>query len=108
MIIADFFKASDNKLKGFSVSGHSMTAESGSDICCASVSSAVMLTANLITDAFKEDAKVRVTDNEIKLKLGEDAEGTGDKLVLGLLEHLYFIGEQFPGAVKVSVIELDG
>ena len=108
MIIADFFKTPDNKLKGFSVSGHSMTAESGLDICCASVSSAVMLTANTVTDSFKLDAKVRVEENEIKLKLGDDPEGQGDKLVLALLEHLYFIGEQFPGAVKVSVIELDG
>ena len=72
MIIADFFKSPDNKLKGFSVSGHSMTAESGQDICCASVSSAVMLTANTVTDSFKLDAKVRVEENEIKLKLGDD------------------------------------
>ena len=108
MIIADFFRAPDDKLKGFSVSGHSMTAPAGEDICCASVSSAVMLTANTLTEAFKIEAKVKVLDNEIKLKLGNDSTGEGDKLVLGLLVQLYNISEQFPNAVKVSVIDLDG
>ena len=108
MIIAVFFRAPDDKLKGFSVSGHSMTAYAGEDICCASVSSAVMLTANTVTDVFKIDAKVKVLDNEIKLKLGDDPTGEGDKLILALLIQLYNVSEDFPGAVKVSVIDLDG
>ena len=106
MIHAEFFRSSStDKLLGFSISGHAGFADEGFDIVCASVSSAVMLTANTVTECFKLNAKVADNGNEILLKLGEDPEGTGDKLVLGLMTHLYLLSEQFPDAVKVSVHE---
>ena len=52
MIVAKFFKSS-RKFIGFQISGHAGFAESGYDIVCASVSSAVQLTANNITEIFK-------------------------------------------------------
>jgi uncharacterized protein YsxB (DUF464 family) len=39
MITAEFYRTSDNKLIGFSVSGHAGMADFGQDIACASVSS---------------------------------------------------------------------
>lgn len=104
MVKASFFKNADNKLLGFSLSGHADFSEMGSDIACASISSAVMLTVNTITDFFKIDAKVRVLENEIMLKLiGADDEG--DKLLLSLITHLYEIQSQFPGSIEITIYE---
>lgn len=103
MIKADFYRDSREKLLGFEVSGHAGLADEGQDVCCASVSSAVMLAANTITEAFRITAKVSVEENEIMLKLGEDPQGEGDKVLLGLLSHLYLLQEEFPGYVMVKV-----
>lgn len=106
MINAEFFKSAETeRMLGFSVSGHSGMADMGFDIVCASVSSAVMLTANTISEIFKLEAKVKDLGNEILLKLGNDPDGTGDKLLLGLLTHLYMVSEQFPQALKVVVTD---
>jgi hypothetical protein len=107
MIEAKFFRSSDTeKLLGFVVSGHAGYAESGQDIVCAAVSSAVMLTANSVTEVFALNAKVREEpDGDIYLKLTEDPDGTGDKLLLGLLTHLYMIDKEFPKTIKIGVID---
>ncbi|MBP3272559.1 MAG: ribosomal-processing cysteine protease Prp [Ruminococcus sp.] len=106
MIDAQFYRSGQTqKLLGFGISGHAGYADEGFDIVCASVSSAVMLTANDITEVFGLDAKVRDENNEILLKLGEDKDGTGDKLLLGLLTHMYLLSQQFPDSVKVKVID---
>lgn len=86
---------------GFHVSGHAGFSDFGSDIACASVSSAVMLTANTITEVFKINAKVEVNENEILLKLLEDKDGNGDKLLLGLLMQMDLLSDEFPGAIKI-------
>lgn len=103
MIIADFFRDSENMLKGFRITGHAGMADHGHDVCCASVSSAVMLVANTVTEAFKIEAKVSVKENEIMLKLRNDENGEGDKLLLGLLTHIYFLVDEFSGRIKVRV-----
>lgn len=104
MIIADFFRSSDDKLKGFSVSGHAGLADFGHDVCCASVSSAVMMTANTITEVFKIKAEVKVLENEIMLNIKDDDEqGNGDKVLLGLMTHLYCLKDEFGGLINVKV-----
>lgn len=102
MITADFFKSQNDKLLGFSISGHSGYDDAGKDIVCAAVSSAVMLTANTATEIFKLDAKVRSDENQVCFKLsGED--DLGDKLLISLLNHLYFISNEYPGCVKINL-----
>lgn len=103
MISADFFRNSRDMLTGFSVKGHAGLADFGSDICCASVSSAVMMTANTITEVYKIDAYVSVDENEISLKLRSDEKGDGDRLILGLLTHLELLCDEFPGHIKLRV-----
>jgi uncharacterized protein YsxB (DUF464 family) len=105
MIVAEFYRKADNKLVGFDISGHAGFADFGQDIACASVSSAVMLAVNTITDVFMIDAKTSVYENDILLKLKDDPTGAGDKLLLGLLSHLYLLCEEFPEAIKVKIIE---
>lgn len=106
MIVADFYKGSDEMLKGFRITGHAGMADFGQDVCCASVSSAIMLTANTVTEAFKINAKVSVEENEIMLKLLDDKQGEGDKILLGLLTHLYFLCDEFGGRIKIKVHNL--
>ena len=101
MVTARFYKNSDNRMLGFHISGHAGYAEAGSDIACASVSSAVMLTANTITEVYKIDAKVEVNEDEILLKLKEDKDDNGDKLILGLLLQMDILSDEFPGSIKI-------
>ena len=103
MICADFFRNEHDRLVGFLITGHAGYADYGEDVCCASVSSAVMLTANTVTEAFKIKADVAVEENEIILRLENDSSEEGDKLLLGLLTHLYFLAEEFSGRIKVTV-----
>ena len=106
MIVADFYKSKSDKLMGFRVTGHADYGQFGHDVACASVSSAVMMAANTITEAFKVDAKVSVDENEIIVKLAADDEGNGDKVILGLLTHMYFLSEDYTGCIKVRVNEI--
>jgi uncharacterized protein YsxB (DUF464 family) len=105
MIVAEFYRTADNRLIGFDISGHADFADFGKDIACASVSSAVMLAVNTMTDVFMIDAKTSVYENDILLKLKDDSTGAGDKLLLGLLSHLYLLCEEFPEAIKVKIVE---
>lgn len=106
MIVADFYKSKSDKLLGFRVTGHAGMADFGHDVACASVSSAVMMAANTITEAFKVEADVVVEENDILLKLISDEESNGDKVLLGLLTHLYFLCDEFQGCIKVKVIDI--
>ncbi len=105
MLLARFYRSKQNKLLGFHLSGHAEYDEEGLDIVCASVSSAVMLTSNTITDIYKLNAKVEVLEDDILLKLRDDPDGDGDKLLLGLLMHLYLIEGEYGQSIKVEVIE---
>ena len=102
MIAADFFKNESDMLTGFRVSGHAGLADLGFDVCCASVSSAVMMVANTITEAFKLEADVEVGENEIKLSM-KDPDENADKVLMGLLIHLYNLNDEFPGHIKLKV-----
>jgi uncharacterized protein YsxB (DUF464 family) len=102
MIAADFFKNESDMLTGFRVSGHAGLADLGFDVCCASVSSAVMMAANTITEAFKLEADVEVGENEIKLSMKKPDENA-DKVLMGLLIHLYNLKDEFPGHIKLKV-----
>ena len=102
MIAADFFKNESDMLTGFRVSGHAGLADFGFDVCCASVSSAVMMAANTITEAFRLEADVEVGENEIRLDMKKPDENA-DKILMGLLIHLYNLKDEFPGHIKLKV-----
>lgn len=104
MIQAEFFELG-RKLTGFSINGHAGYADSGNDIVCAAVSSAVQLAANIITDGFHIDADVLVDENTItcKLKCADDS----SVAVLNMLkEHLIILSEDFPKTIKITTLEV--
>ena len=73
MIKAKFFQK-NGKLTGFEISGHAGFDLYGKDIVCASVSSAVQLTANGITEILGKKADVSVLDNLVSLSLVDSFE----------------------------------
>ncbi len=104
MIRAEFYE-SQGKLKGFSISGHAGYAENGFDIVCAAVSSAVELTANLITDGFNIPAKV-MAENDTVICMVESSDQNSDKLLKMLNIHLGYISEEFPNTIKITTTEV--
>ncbi len=99
------FLTTDGKLKGFAVKGHAGYARSGKDIVCASVSSAVMLTVNLASEAFGIETDTYVGDDEIRCTFKESSP-EGEKLLTGLKSHLEILSEDYPKFVKVNTSEV--
>ena len=97
MITVNFFEGK----KGFRISGHSGYSHQGSDIVCSSVSSAVYLVANTVTDIIGAEADIKVEDGFMELKIREVSHGT-DILIDGLRLHLTQLSEQYPQYVIVK------
>ncbi len=104
MILAQFL-TTKGKLKGFAIKGHAGYALFGEDIVCASVSSAVMMTANTVTEVFGVKADICVNENEIRCGLLEDSL-EASKLIEGLKLHLTLLGEDYPNTIKVNISEV--
>ena len=87
----------NDRLTGFDISGHAMFAESGSDIVCASVSSAAYMAANTVIGAA---AEVSVGEAEMHFLLKEDNEAAFAVLD-GLRLHLTELSKQYPKNIKI-------
>ena len=59
----------DDRITGFSVSGHSGYAESGSDIICAAITAIVTMAEATINDVCGANAKVRVKKEDARITL---------------------------------------
>lgn len=87
-----------------SVKGHAGYAEHGQDIVCAAVSSAVQLTANLLTETFGEDAQVSAKGDTVNIRTGGSE--ISAKLLDALYVHLQCISEEFPDTIKFEFTEV--
>ena len=105
MIHADFTRT-EGKLTAFSLRGHAGYDDYGKDIVCASVTSAVQLTANAITEVLKVKADVKVLDNLIQLKLPEKCPQEAYSFMEALRLHLEILSEDYEGTIKVKVSEV--
>ena len=105
MIQANFTKTG-GKLTAFSLRGHAGYDEFGRDIACASVTSAVQLTANAITEVLKVQAEVQALDNQIRLKLPKNCAQEAFAFMDALLLQLEILAEDFEGTIKVKVSEV--
>ncbi len=102
MIRARFY-GSKGALSGFELSGHAGLAESGSDVACAAVSSAVQLTVNLL-DEFGCSPEVEVGDNIIRCKVkGEDK---SSRFLFRLKQHLEAVLEEYPDTINITISEV--
>ncbi len=105
MILVDFFKRNSEYL-GFQISGHAGYDDVGMDIACASVSSAVQLTANTITDFMNIKADVDVSSNVISLKINEDCARMGSIMIESLKCHLELLSQQFDETITIKATEV--
>ncbi len=93
MIKATFFK---NKgfISGFLIKGHSGYAEEGSDVICASVSSAAYMAANTLTEIVGTEADITVDDGYLRLTVKETNDKT-EIVLQGLELHISTLAQDY-------------
>ena len=105
MIHADFVKTGD-LLTGFCLTGHAGYDDYGHDIVCASVTSAVQMAANGITEVLKLPAKVDVEENLIRVTLPSRQREKGQPFLQALLLHLRLLAQDYEGTIQVNLSEV--
>ena len=104
MTRCEFF-TEDDRITGFSVSGHSGYAESGADIVCAAISAVVTMAEATINDVCGAKAKVRVKDEDARVTLllptSCDEEETVQAVLSGMLVTLLSLKEEYPDYIEV-------
>ena len=104
-MIQAVFEKKNGRFCSVTIEGHAGYADAGEDVVCASVSSAVQLTSNLITDTFREKAKVTVQDDLISIRLKENR-GNASAILNGLCDHLRYLSEDYPGTISIKILEV--
>lgn len=95
----------DGRITAFTLSGHSMAAEYGSDIVCAAVSSAVYMAANTMTEIVGVHADITVRDGYFHLAVAQrDAERCAP-ILQGLRLHLNELARQYPDHITMNMEE---
>ena len=104
MTRCEFFTEND-RITGFSVSGHSGYAEAGSDIVCAAISAVVTMAEATINDVCGAKAKVRVKEEDARITLmlpaSCDEEETIQAVLSGMLVTLLSFREDYPDFIEV-------
>ena len=104
MTRCEFF-TEDDRITGFSVSGHSGYAEAGADIVCAAITTAVTMAEATINDVCGAKAKVRVKEEDARITLtlpaSCDEEETVQAVLSGLMLTLISLREDYPDYIEV-------
>ena len=104
MTRCEFF-TEDERITGFSVSGHSGYAEAGADIVCAAVSTAVTMAEATINDVCGAKAKVRVKKEDARITLtlptSCDEEESVQAVLAGMLLYLCNLRDEYPDYIEV-------
>ena len=95
----------DERITGFSVSGHSGYAEEGSDIVCAAISALVTMAEATINDVCGAKAKVRVKNEDARVTLtlpaSCDEEDTVQAVLAGMMLTLCNLRDENPDYIEV-------
>ena len=105
MTRCEFF-TEDDRITGFTVSGHSGYSEAGSDIVCAAVSAVVTMAEATINDVCGAKAKVRVREQEnaritLTLPASCDEEESVQAVLAGMMLTLCSIRDEYPDFIEV-------
>ena len=104
MTRCEFFTEED-RITGFSVSGHSGYAEAGSDIICAAISALVTMAEATINDVCGAKAKVRIKQEDARVTLtlpaSCDEEETVQAVLAGMLLTLCSLRDEHPDYIEV-------
>ena len=104
MTKCEFFMEQD-RITGFSISGHSGYAEAGQDIVCAYISAVVTMAEATINDICGAKAKVRVKDADARITLtlpaSCDEEETVQAVLAGMMLTLCNMRDDYPDYIEV-------
>ena len=104
MTKCEFFTEND-RITGFSVSGHSGYAEAGSDIVCAAISALVTMAEATINEVCGAKAKVRVKDEDARVTLmlptSCDEEESVQAVLAGMMITLIALQEDYSDFIEV-------
>ena len=104
MTRCEFFTDND-RITGFSVSGHSGYAEAGSDIVCAAISAVVTMAEATINEVCGAKAKVRVKEQDARVTLmlptSCDEEEAVQAVLAGMLITLISMRDDYPDYIEV-------
>ena len=104
MTRCEFFTEND-RITGFSISGHSGYAEAGQDIVCAAISAVVTMAEATINDVCGAKAKVRVKDEQARITLtlptSCDEEDAVQAVLSGMMLTLISMREDYPDYIEV-------
>ena len=104
MTKCEFFTEED-RITGFSISGHSGYAEAGKDIVCAAISAVVTMAEATINDVCGAKAKVRVKEEDARITLtlpaACDEEESVQAVLAGMLLTLCNMRDEYPDFIEV-------
>ena len=104
MTRCEFF-TEDERITGFSVSGHSGYSEEGSDIVCAAISAVVTMAEATINDVLGAKAKVRVKNEDARVSLtlpaSCDVEAAVQAVLAGMMLTLCSMRDDYPDFIEV-------
>ena len=104
MTRCEFFTDND-RITGFSISGHSGYGEAGSDIVCAAISAVVTMAEATINDVCGAKAKVRVKEQDARVTLmlptSCDAEEAVQAVLAGMMLTLISMRDDYPDYIEV-------
>ena len=104
MTKCEFFRENE-RITGFSVSGHSGYAEAGSDIVCAAISAVVTMAEATINDVCGAKAKVRVKEEDARITLtlpaSCDEEDAVQAVLAGMMITLCSLRDDYPDYIEV-------
>ena len=104
MTKCEFFRENE-RITGFSISGHSGYAEAGQDIVCAAISAVVTRAEATINDVCGAKAKVRVKEEDARITLtlpaSCDEEESIQAILAGMLLTLCSLRDDYPDYIEV-------
>ena len=104
MTRCEFF-TEDDRITGFTISGHSGYAEAGQDIICAAISAVVTMAEATINDVCGVKAKVRVKEEDARVTLtlpaSCDEEEAVQACLAGMLLTLAGMRDDYPDFIEV-------
>ena len=104
MTRCEFFRENE-RITGFSVSGHSGYGIAGSDIVCAAISAVVTMAAATIKEVCGAKAKVRVKNEDARVTLtlpaSCDEEESVQAVLAGMMLTLCSLRDDYPDYIEV-------
>ena len=104
MTRCEFF-TEDDRITGFTISGHSGYAEAGQDIICAAISAVVTMAEATINDVCGAKAKVRVKEEDARVTLtlpaSCDEEESVQAVLAGMMLTLCSMRDDYPDYIEV-------